>query len=215
MSKNSLSSPYSFNDEKFFYTLIFKKFGISQNKALDIGCGSGFFTDLLNQLDLKTIGVDLDIERIKQAHSHRNSDYLVSDSMKLPFSKNTFDLILSRGLSTFYTDNIHDSSDQRDALFELLKNNGTLIFITASNLSGKRNSIKHHQLKEILSFFKLPNTNAWVYFFFGKNYLFRILGNSAFNPIFTKLSVLMTKLTKRSGYIVCIIKIQKSDTTTY
>lgn len=203
-------SPYSFNDEKLFYTLILEKFGISKNKALDIGCGSGFFTNLLNQLGIKTIGIDLDVERIKEANSQYNSDFLISDSKKPPFFTSSFDLILSRGLSTFYTDDIQESSNQRDVLLELLKNNGTLIFITSSNLSGKRTTIKNHQISDVLSFFTLPSASTWTYFFFGKNLLFKLFGRFAFNPFFSKLSSLMTKLTKRSGYIVCIVKIQKS-----
>lgn len=204
-----MSSLYSLHDEKLFFNLILERFGVKANKVLDIGCGCGFFTDLLSKFGLWTIGTDFDIERIKVAHSRYKSNFLISDSRRPPFSDNTFDLILSRGLSTFYTVDIYNSSNQRDVLFNLLKNDGVLIFVTASNLSGKRTTIQNHQLDDVGSFFKLSNTKVWTYFFFGKNLLFRILGNFTFNPIFSKLSSLMTKITKRSGYIVCIVRVQK------
>lgn len=208
-TENRLSSRYSLKYEKLFFDLLFKKFRITKNQTLDIGCGSGFFTSLLDEMGFDVCGLDLDLQNIKDAFKKYHSDFLVANSKNPPFSKNSFDLILSRGLSTFYPDNIENASEQKKILLDLLKIGGVLVFITASNLSGKRTHIQNHEIKNILSFFMKPDCTVSVYFFFAKNHLFKFVGGSAFNPIFSKLSIFLTKLTKRSGYIVCVVKKQK------
>jgi len=205
-NEQKLIPKYSFKYEKLFFQLLIEKFGITKNVTLDIGCGAGFFTNLLNKMEFDVCGLDFDFSNIKQALETYGINFLVADSRKPPFSQKTFDLILSRGLSTFYTTDIADASSQRDELLNLLKINGVLIFITASNLSGRRTRIQNHQIENVEEFFKKPDYEAWTYFFFGKNHLFKLMRNAAFSPLFTKISRFLTKITKRSGYIVCIIK---------
>jgi SAM-dependent methyltransferase len=191
-----------------FFNLIIKKYGIKINQTLDIGCGEGFFTNLLDDIGFNVCGLDLDMKNLKEACKKYHSNFLIGDARQLPFSPNTFDLILSRGLSTFYTDNIESASEQRNVLLKLLKTGGILVFITSSNLSGKRTTIQNHEINNVLKFFTKQNTEAEIFFFFAKNRLFNVIGGLAFNSLFTKLSRILTKITKRSGYIICIIKKQ-------
>lgn len=200
-----MTSEYSFKDEKLFFHLLIEKFGIKKNKTLDIGCGSGFFTNLLNDIGFKVCGLDFDIEKIKSASKKYSADFLMGDARNPPFHPETYDFILSRGLSTFYPDKIVKASDQREVLLNLLKSDGTLVFITASNLTGKKTRIQNHEVKDVLDFFSKKETETKIYFFFAKNHLFKVFRSLSFSSIFTKLSRMFTKISGRSGYIVCII----------
>ncbi len=200
-----MTSEYSFKDEKLFFNLLIEKFGIKKNETLDIGCGSGFFTNLLNDIGFNACGLDFDMDKIKSACKKYSADFLLGDARNPPFHPETYDFILSRGLSTFYPDITAKTSDQREVLLNLLKTDGILVFITASNLSGKKTRIQNHEIKDVLDFFSKKETEAKVYFFFAKNHLFKVFRLLAFGSIFTKLSSMFTKISGRSGYIVCII----------
>jgi len=204
-----LTPKYSYKDELMFFNLIIKKYGIKNNQTLDIGCGTGFFTNLFDDIGFNVYGLDLNTNNLKEACKKYHSNFLIGDARQPPFSPNTFDLILSRGLSTFYPDNIQSASEQRNVLLKLLKIGGVLVFITSSNLSGKRTTIQNHEIKNVLKFFQEQNTEAEIFFFFAKNHLFNVFGELTFNSLFTKISYILTKITKRSGYIVCIIKKQR------
>ena len=105
-TENRLSSRYSLKYEKLFFDLLFKKFRITKNRILEIGCRSDFFNSLLDEMGFDVCGLDLDLQNIKDAFKKYHSDFLVANSKNPPFSKNSFDLILSRGLSTFHPDNM-------------------------------------------------------------------------------------------------------------
>ena len=201
-----MTSKYSYRDEKQFFDLLIRKFGIKKNATLDIGCGSGFFTNLLDDIGFNVFGLDLDIDNVKEAFKKYHSNFLIGDALHPPFLPKTYDFILSRGLSTFYPEKIENANEQRDVLLNLLKIGGILVLITASNLSRKKTRIQNHQIKDVLNFFSKEDTEAQIYFFFAKNHLFKFFRNFAFNSVFTKLSSILTKISGRSGYIVCIIK---------
>jgi SAM-dependent methyltransferase len=201
-----LGPQYSVLREKLFFKKLLKKFEIPKKNILDVGCGYGFFTSLLGQIGYEAYGVDLNKEAISNASKDYTSNFLIGDSTRLPFTKNTFDVILCRGLSVFYKE-IHEQLPyQREHLLDLLKKDGFLIFITSTNLSGQKTTIQNHRFEELLSFFNKPNLETSGYFFFAQGLLFKIFGENAFNSIFTKLSILLAKITKRSGYVVCVIK---------
>jgi len=69
--------------------------------VLDLGCGSGELTNELADRCKKIIGIDIDARYIKTAKQDKKSKKLtniffkISDARKLPFKKNTFDLIYS------------------------------------------------------------------------------------------------------------------------
>ena len=204
-----LNPKYSPIREKLFFGKLLKKFEIPRKLTLDVGCGYGFFTNLLDQFGHKTYGVDLDKGVIFTAAKNFPSSFLIGDSTKLPFPNNTFDVILCRGLSVFYREIHENSSNQRNHLLNLLKDDGFLVFITATNLSGQKTTIQNHKFKDVSSFFTKPDLETSSHFFFAQNFLFKIFGENSFNIIFTNLSILLAKITKRSGYIVCIVKKRK------
>ncbi|MBD3189298.1 MAG: methyltransferase domain-containing protein [Candidatus Heimdallarchaeota archaeon] len=73
---------------------------LNKSIVLDVGCGTGSFLKLLDNLataKLKTkIGIDLSFEMIKEAHKKfPEGDFIVADSDSLPLRDNVIDLVVS------------------------------------------------------------------------------------------------------------------------
>ncbi|MFQ6051494.1 MAG: class I SAM-dependent methyltransferase [Candidatus Hydrothermarchaeota archaeon] len=62
---------------------------------LDIGCGTGFPSQLLLSMGKKVIGIDISPELIFKAP--KNMDYILSDAQYLPFKDESFDSVVSIG----------------------------------------------------------------------------------------------------------------------
>lgn len=97
---------------------------------LEIGCGQGegakIICDLFNPGEY--VGIDLDpkmVERAKRKeHGLKNALFLQADAAQLPFTDNTFDLVVDFGI-------IHHIPNWREALEELyriLKMSGEVFF---------------------------------------------------------------------------------------
>lgn len=69
----------------------------SDLKVVDLGAGTGFFTDILNSRYEQVLGVDISKGMLKHAKALRHDDihWLAGDANKLPFQDNSLDLIYS------------------------------------------------------------------------------------------------------------------------
>ena len=107
-----------------------KKF---ENKPfiLDAGCGAGlsgmsYFKSILNEVNY--LGVDIsnavDTARLRFFEKKINAGFIQCDLSRLPFLKNTFDVIFSEGV-LHHTDNTYDALE---SLSQYLKVNGKIFF---------------------------------------------------------------------------------------
>ncbi len=175
---------------------------------MDMGCGYGFFTNLLHLMGYEVCGVDLDLKRITEATGAYQSSFVLADSRHPPFRERFFDLVFCRALSTFYVDlQLQPPSEQKDTLLGLLKPGGLFLYETASTLSGLYTTIQNHKISDVKAFFggKAARGCA-VYFLFAPRVVFRILGRFAFSSTVTRLSAMLTTITGRSGYIICGVR---------
>ncbi len=68
--------------------------------AIDIGCGSGYYSDFLLKQNLKVVSTDVSLDRLRvlktrsKDQNEFNSRPVVSDALRLPFKDKQFDLIL-------------------------------------------------------------------------------------------------------------------------
>ncbi len=174
---------------------------------MDMGCGYGFFTNLLDSMGYEVCGVDLDPERIAEATKAYRSSFVLADSRHPPFRGGSFDLVFCRALSTFYVDlQRKPPSEQRDTLMELLRTDGLFLYETASTLSGRYGKIQNHKIGDVKAFFGERTQGCEVYFLFAPTVVLRVLGRYAFSGMITRLSAMLTTITGRSGYIICGIK---------
>lgn len=75
-------------------------------RALDVGCGTGWFTRRLSAIQgLQVTGIDLNAEWLAFARSRDpRSTYLQADALALPFADNSFDHVLSVAALCFTAD---------------------------------------------------------------------------------------------------------------
>lgn len=69
----------------------------SSGIALDIGCSAGFFTNGLSKYFDQVIGIDIDLKALEIAehdNQKNNIQFMIADSLNLPFPDNSMDLVL-------------------------------------------------------------------------------------------------------------------------
>ena len=117
--------------EKQLVTRLLKN--LTHGKALEIGCGTGHWTEFFYDLGFKITGIDiaekmLDIAREKLP----NVDCMIADATALPFDNETFDYVFT--ITTF--EFIEDQKQAFDEAFRVLKNGGYFL-IGALNLNSE------------------------------------------------------------------------------
>ena len=105
--------------QRFFEMPIFRHMGLDlQNKdVLEIGCGSGYGADLLNQLNPKSyIGLDVMEEQIELARvKYPQFEFLLQDATDLSqFSTTSKDVVIIFGV-------LHHIPDWRKAIDEIVR----------------------------------------------------------------------------------------------
>jgi SAM-dependent methyltransferase len=98
----------------------------SGDKILDIGCGLGYFTDLLSSDGAKCTGIDLDKKCIDYCQRNMRGQYLLENVTKMPFPDNSFDKILC----TEILEHIQDNGKVLDEAVRVAKNRSILVAST-------------------------------------------------------------------------------------
>lgn len=63
-------------------------------RILDVGCGVGAYVSRFMQLSATTCGIDLDPQRVREAHRRGAGNTLAASAERLPFRTATFDLVM-------------------------------------------------------------------------------------------------------------------------
>jgi len=125
-------------------------------RVLDLGCGTGFYSSIFQELGYLTTGVDISSTAISRAAvEHGGIPFFVGDATRLPFRSGSFDMIFSLGVSVMNTHDIDSLHNYVRHLMKLLAPGGVLLFIGGSDLSGNRartSSWIYHKWEEILQF---------------------------------------------------------------
>lgn len=116
---------------------ILKDAGLLENPegvALDIGCSGGFFVTALSQYYSYVIGLDIDSDALKIADQEFNTNktvFLAADSMVLPLSDESIDLVICNHVY----EHVPDSDRLFSEIYRVLKNDGGVYFGAASRLT--------------------------------------------------------------------------------
>ena len=106
-----------------------------QLSVIDIGCGTGYFTEVLSGFSRSVIGVDTSMDMIKYAikktedrrqKSEVRIKYLVADAEKLPFKDGSFNVAVSIAAVNFF-------KNPARAVSEAIRISGEKIFIGVLN----------------------------------------------------------------------------------
>ena len=93
-SKASLEKTKT-HDREYFrdYINSISKYVPANARVLDLGCGVGLSSAMLQQLGYRVTGLDISSTRIKNAHARDMIDYVVGDAINLPFEDEYFEAI--------------------------------------------------------------------------------------------------------------------------
>ncbi|MFQ5495041.1 MAG: class I SAM-dependent methyltransferase [Phycisphaerae bacterium] len=122
-----------------------KRFGLHRGmRVLEVACGSGFHTHLLNRMGFDCVGVDRSEAGIAWARRHYPLHvYHCCDLRKMPLDEGSFDAVLARGCSHYHYDLMDEIAlDTTGLLMRYLKPGGVFIMAIATDLSGRREADK-------------------------------------------------------------------------
>ena len=141
-----------------------------RNRALDFGCGTGFSTKILADLNFDAVGVDISERMLTQAKSqYETLKFIKVEQGSLPFKDDSFDLVLS----TFVLFDIPNLKLLHDYLKEarrILNPKGKLIAVTGSEYFHKNNwltaktDIANNLTLSSGNFFKIYSVELDVFF---------------------------------------------------
>lgn len=94
-----------------------------EDRILDVGCGLGYFTDLLSKDGAECYGIDLDEKCIDYCQKYMKGQYQVADVTKIPFPDNYFDKILC----TEVLEHIDHNEEILKEIRRVLKKDGILV----------------------------------------------------------------------------------------
>lgn len=70
----------------------------ASSSALDSGCGTGTIADLLKTKGYRVSGVDISPEMLRFAHKPASVQYVLANSLDLPYDDDNFDVVCTRGV---------------------------------------------------------------------------------------------------------------------
>lgn len=193
--------------DRMFVRAIVSKYRISfESSAIDVGCGTGWYSHLLAEHSQRVVGVDISrsaILRAKGEWKEKQIDWVIGDARNLSFN-DAFDVVFCSGLSLFNVPDLKASTGVARNLLNCLKSEGVFIFIESSNLSRKKTTVVNHSLRQV-SDFLTDLDSATVLGIFALNVqLLPLLGGKALSSFFTKLTSALVKIHRKSCRIVCI-----------
>ncbi len=134
------------NYTKMRLSQIVEKYSILQNRALDVGCGNGMYTEHLAGIFSKCIGLDLSQARIKkniENNSFKNIEYLSENFITSNTDKlGKFDFIFAADIGMYSKEKYHKSTFK--ALLNLLEDDGVLLTRESTTIKGNRAYKSHN-----------------------------------------------------------------------
>lgn len=100
-------------------------------KVLDLGCGMGYFTELLSGQGFDVFGIDIDFQNIRYAKSILNEKLLVGCATKVPFREGCFDIVVCSEV----LEHVKDDQCVLDEIYRISRD-GAIILITAPCTEG-------------------------------------------------------------------------------
>jgi 2-polyprenyl-6-hydroxyphenyl methylase/3-demethylubiquinone-9 3-methyltransferase len=104
---------------------------INGKRFLEVGCGLGFFSQKAAELGAKVTGVDVGARLVKKNRKKiPKGRFLVASASDLPFSDNSFDVVLC----TEVIEHVEDQGRAVKELVRVLKKGGVLVVTTPNRI---------------------------------------------------------------------------------
>lgn len=178
---------------------------------LDVGCGQGFFSYLFAKHGMSVHGIDIStvgIQMAQRTYGRAGVSFSVADIEADSFPQQ-FDCVFVRGLSLYNRPDFSQNSAVTKNLLRLVNPSGVLMFLYYSNCSSKKSDAwRYHSWKELQSHFR-PFRGARFYFSFKIDAV--LLGRYAFTKPCTRMNMIVSKLTRKGGDFICLVKKPPAD----
>lgn len=105
---------------------------LKQLKILDYGCSNGIITNFIAKYSQEIIGIDVDKIAIKQAKQKFQTDnltFLLTKNERLPFKKNSFDLVICNQVYSY----LNNPNLMINEIYRVIRKEGICLF-TGDNL---------------------------------------------------------------------------------
>lgn len=108
------------------YVELVIRYAPSDAKILDLGCGNGISSRLLNQAGFDVVGTDISPLFLEEARNWENPKlrYQVCDVLELPFDNDSFDVICSNEL----IEHLPDVETALKEMIRVVRNGGKVVF---------------------------------------------------------------------------------------
>ena len=180
-----ITDPWKVNNKQsrnFILKKIFEKYIKKNSSLIEIGCGEGNFSKVINKLSKNNFGIDISEIAINRAKKLKLDNYKFQqfDLIKINYSK--FDVIIC--LEVLY----YLNKKERNLFFSKIKGNKILIF--SAPIIGKN---KHREYFTDCSLKKIFKTYGFriieeknLNFYANKSFLNRIVNKIFFNKLFNE-----------------------------
>lgn len=179
----------------------------SEEKILDLGCGSGYLTNAIREEGAEVLGVDSSAEMIAQAkRNYPETDYQVADAIDLGYDA-SFNAVFSNAVLHWIKAN--DQPETIDAVFKALKPGGRFV----AEMGGKGNVGRMiSTLREVLHQFGYDRQAKMEYLFFPSlGEYASMLEKAGFSVSYAALFARETKLQDQAEGVKKWIKMFASD----
>lgn len=145
---------------------------VSGEEMVDLGCGTGHWTEFFLKKGFKMKGVDISESMLHIAQKkHIDTEFILADATNLPFENESYSLVASVTMLEF----IEDQDKAIREMYRILKKDGWLImgFLNADSITGKNKDsdeiFKHacffnrNTIRSKFKSFELLETKCGVY----------------------------------------------------
>ncbi|MCH7922801.1 MAG: class I SAM-dependent methyltransferase [Nitrospinae bacterium] len=120
----------------------------SNNKILDVACGTGTHADLLQKAGFKVTGLDISKEMLELAKKKNSNIKFLQEDMKDYKIDKKFGTIICFFNSILYCKNRKELKDALTNFFSHLEEGGILIFDAVDKSIGKNSRKEHYEYKD-------------------------------------------------------------------
>jgi len=153
-------SEFKYYDERtarrFLHTLLKKAQVPPCATILDVGCGTGFYSEQLRIMGFRPFGLDISHVGLQKGRlQYPSLPLTVGDASIMPFKAGSFDAVFISGCSLTNTRDLLSIQDYITGLTEYAKDNGAVVFVGGSNFTGgtaENSEWISHRYEEILQF---------------------------------------------------------------
>jgi SAM-dependent methyltransferase len=116
-----------------------KRYQLQGKAVLDIGCGTGRYTELFRSEGMNAVGADLSSEAIRIARENYPQCTFITDSIEnLELPSDSMDLAFCHGFSPFLQKDMREQHEMVSEIASFLKKDGIFFFGATSRLTDRR-----------------------------------------------------------------------------